>query len=91
MEQQQRLAFSNIMAELYQKPETIKDQWHIVSPLLTELLETTPVGFEGITTMINRHFTNATKYNDVKIQKFELESGLIKLNMYFHKLNASKS
>lgn len=90
MDQKQRIAISSIMTELYQKPEMIKEQWHIVSPLLTELLDTTPQGFEGVTSMINQHFSNAARFSDVKIQKFELESGLIKLNMYFHKLNTSK-
>ncbi|MGV2871624.1 hypothetical protein [Colwellia sp. E150_009] len=90
MEQKQRIALSNIMSELYQKPEMIEEQWHIVSPMLTELIDTTPQGFEGVTSMINKHFTNAAKFSDVKIQKFELESGLIKLNVYFQKLNAFK-
>tara|TARA_R110002050_G_scaffold207481_1_gene343588 strand:+ start:924 stop:1199 length:276 start_codon:yes stop_codon:yes gene_type:complete len=91
MDQKQRIAFSNIMSELYQKPEMIKEQWHIVSPMLTELIDTTPQGFEGVTSMINKHFTNAARFSDVKMKKFELESGLIKLNMYFQKLNRSKS
>lgn len=90
MEQKQRIALSNIMSELYQKPEMIEEQWHIVTPMLTELIDTTPQGFEGVTSMINKHFTHAAKFSDVKIQKFELESGLIKLNVYFQKLNAFK-
>ncbi|WP_159819908.1 hypothetical protein [Colwellia sp. 20A7] len=87
MDQKQRLELINIMHELYQTPTTIEEQWHRVTPLLTEFNATIGQGLEGMASMINKHFTNAEKFKDSKVQKFELESGLIKLNMYFKKLD----
>ncbi|XQW83460.1 hypothetical protein ACOYR1_09860 [Thalassotalea piscium] len=91
MEQQNRLALVNIINTLYETPSIIEEQWHSVTPLLTELMATSPEGFEGMAKMINKHFTNATKFSDVNIQKFELESGLLKLNTYFQKLNGAET
>jgi len=85
MEQKQRLAFLDIVYAIYDEPSLITEQWEVVSPLLAELTATCPEGFEGMVTMINTHFTNAVKFKDVKVQKFELESGLIKLKAYFQK------
>ena len=85
MEQEKRLKFIEIIYTLYDKPALINEQWEVVSPLLAELTSTCPEGFEGLVTMINTHFTNAVKFKDVKVQKFELESGLIKLKAYFQK------
>ena len=85
MEQKNRLDLLYIMYKVYETPSVINEQWDVVSPLLAELTSTCPEGFEGMVTMINTHFTNATKFKDVKVQKFELESGLIKLKAYFQK------
>jgi len=87
MEQEKRLKFIEIIYTLYDKPALINEQWEIVSPLLAELTATSPEGFEGMVSMINTHFTNAVKFKDEKVQKFEIESGLIKLNTYFKKRN----
>ena len=85
MEQKTRLEFLEIIYTIYDKPVLINEQWDIVSPLLAELTSTCPEGFEGMVTMINTHFTNAVKFKDVKVQKFEIESGLLKLKAYFKK------
>ena len=85
MEQKKRLALLDIVYAIYDEPSLITDQWEVVSPLLAELTSTCPEGFEGMVTMINTHFTNAVKFKNVKVQKFELESGLIKLKAYFQK------
>ncbi len=90
MEQQHRLDLINIMATIHETPSIINEQWASASPLLEELSTTAPEGLEGIVAMICTHFNNANKFNDVKVIKFELESGLIKLNRYFQKLNAFK-
>ena len=85
MEQKQRLAFLDIVYAIYDEPSLITEQWEVVSPLLAELTSTCPEGFEGMVTMINTHFTNAVKFKDEKVQKFEIESGLLKLKAYFKK------
>lgn len=87
MEQKHRLNLLEIMATIYETPSVIDEHWEAVTPLLAELIATSPQGFEGVAIMINTHFTNAVKFKDVKVQKFELESGLIKLRAYFQKLN----
>lgn len=87
MEQENRVALIDIMEQLYKDPADIEEQWQKVTPLLTELSASSPDGFAGMTAMINRHFTNATKFKSAKIQQFELESGLLKLKIYFKKLD----
>lgn len=90
MEQQHRLDLINIMATIHETPSIINDHWESVSPLLEELTTTAPAGLEGVVAMICTHFNNALKFNDLKVIKFELESGLIKLNRYLQKLNMTK-
>ncbi len=90
MEQQHRLDLINIMATIHETPSVINDHWDTVSPLLEELTATAPEGLEGMVAMICLHFNNAIKFKDLKVIKFEVESGLIKLNRYFQKLNAFK-
>ena len=88
MEQQHRADLLKMMGTFYETPNDISEHWGTVSPLLTELVETSPEGLEGMAAMICKHFTNAEKFKDSKVKKFELESGLIKLTSYFQKLNA---
>lgn len=88
MEQQHRTDLLKVMGILYETPSAIDEHWVTVSPLLVELTETSPHGLEGMAMMICKHFTNAAKFKDIKVQKFELESGLIKLSAYFHKLSS---
>lgn len=89
MEQKERTELFNIMCTIYETPSVIDEYWETVSPLLVELTATSPEGFKGLTTMICTHFNNAIKFKDEKVKKFELESGLIKLKLYFQKLNLS--
>ncbi|WP_077342355.1 hypothetical protein [Pseudocolwellia agarivorans] len=90
MKQNHRLDLINIMATIHETPSIINDHWDTVAPLLEELVTTAPEGLEGMATMICTHFNNALKFKDLKVVKFELESGLIKLNRYLQKLNAFK-
>ncbi|WP_426357545.1 hypothetical protein ACPUVO_13930 [Pseudocolwellia sp. HL-MZ19] len=90
MEQKNRLELINIMATIHESPSVIHDYWDTVTPLLEELSTTAPEGLEGMAAMICTHFNNAIKFKDLKVIKFELESGLIKLNRYFQKLNSFK-
>lgn len=88
MEQKSRVDLLEIMYKLYEKPSEIVEHWENVTPLLAELTATAPLGFEGMAMMISNHLTNATQFKDSKVQKFELESGLKKLHLYFRKLNS---
>jgi hypothetical protein len=88
MKQKHRLDLINIMATIHETPSIINEQWDTVTPLLEELTTTAPEGLEGVAAMICTHFNNAIKFKDLKVIKFEVESGLIKLNRYFQKLNA---
>ncbi|XPF94953.1 hypothetical protein ACM9HF_02770 [Colwellia sp. RE-S-Sl-9] len=90
MQQNHRLTLIQIMATIHETPSIIHEHWETVSPLLVELIDTAPEGLEGMAAMICTHFNNAIKFKDLKVVKFELESGLIKLNRYFQKLNAFK-
>ena len=87
MTQEKNLKLLEIMHLMHNDPTEIEAQWEIVLPLLNELVDTSPDGFEGTVNMINTHFNNAIKFNNVKVQQFELESGLIKLKTYLQKLN----
>lgn len=75
------------MQTIYDTPSEIEKHWQVATPLLAELTASSPQGLEGMATMICTHFNNALKFKDVKVQKFELESGLIKLKTYFQRLN----
>lgn len=88
MEQQSRLDLLKVMGTIFEDLSTLDVHWAVVPPLLAELTATSPQGLEGMASMISTHFINAEKFNDEKIKKFELESGLIKLKTYFQKLNA---
>ncbi|WP_028865909.1 hypothetical protein [Psychromonas aquimarina] len=89
MEQKKCLELLNIMSTIYETPDVMDEYWEQVTPLLKALTAAAPQGLEGTAMMISTHFTNAAKFKDVKVQKFELESGLIKLKTYFQKLNSS--
>lgn len=91
MKQQNRLALIELMGIIHESPSTLNEQWGNATPLLEELTATVPEGLEGMVTMICAHFNNALKFNDLKVVKFELESGLIKLNRYFQKLNVTQT
>jgi len=90
MEQAHRIDLLDIMSRIYQKPQSLDEHWDTVSPLLAELSDTAPEGLEGMASMICTHLNNAVKFNDEKVKKFELESGLIKLQSYLQKLNTFK-
>jgi len=45
--------------------------------LLDELSETAPEGLEGMASMICTHLNNAVKFNDEKVNKFELATLLL--------------
>ena len=87
MAQDKNLKLLEIMHLMHNDPTEIETQWEIALPLLNELVDTAPDGFEGMVNMINTHFNNALKFNSVKVQQFELESGLIKLKAYLQKLS----
>jgi hypothetical protein len=86
MEQKHRADLLKIIGRIYETPSIIDEHWHTVPPLLAELTATAPQGYEGMATMISRHFNNANKFNDLKVKKFELESGLLMLKRYLQKL-----
>jgi len=88
MTQEKNLKLLEIMHSIYNEPAEIETQWKIALPLLNELVDTAPDGFEGMVNMISKHFNNAIKFKSVKVQQFELESGLIKLKAYLQKLRA---
>ncbi|GAA6171755.1 hypothetical protein NBRC116592_14250 [Colwellia sp. KU-HH00111] len=89
MEAQHRRELLDLMEFIYKTPSAIEEHWPKVSDLLIELADTSPQGFEGMATMICKHFNNAAKFKNVSVQKFELESGLIKLSSYFQKVKTS--
>ncbi len=77
MEQEHRADLLKVMGRIYETPSIMDEYWHTVPPLLAELTATAPQGLEGLATMITLHFNNAAKFNDLKVKKFELESGLL--------------
>jgi len=87
MAQDKNLELLEVMHSIQEDPTEIETQWDIALPLLNELVDNAPDGFEGMVNMINTHFNNALKFNNVKVQQFELESGLIKLKVYLQKLS----
>ncbi len=80
MEQQHQQTLTQLVNDVYNKPDLIED-------LLKDLLASAPAGFEGMATMIHSHFVNGLKSTNPNIQKFELESGLLKLKPYFQRIN----
>ena len=88
MTQEKNLKLLEIMRLIHKEPTEIEAQWGIALPLLNELVDAAPDGFKGMVSMINTHFNNAIKFKNLKVQQFELESGLIKLNGYLQKVNA---
>ncbi|CAM4253698.1 hypothetical protein [Pseudoalteromonas ostreae] len=87
MEQQHQQTLTNLVYDIYEDPTKIDEHQELIQPLLSDLIATAPVGFEGMATMINTHISNGFKFKNPKIQKFELESGLLKLKTYFQKIN----
>ncbi|AQQ01372.1 hypothetical protein B0W48_17315 [Pseudoalteromonas aliena] len=87
MEQQNQQTLTNLIYDIYENPTFIEDHQPLIQPLLNDLITTAPEGFEGMATMINTHISNGFKFKNPKIQKFELESGLLKLKTYFQKVN----
>ena len=87
MEQQSQQTLTNLVYDIYEDPTLIEEYKMFIKPLLSDLVATAPAGFEGMATMINTHIYNGFKFKNPKIQKFELESGLLKLKTYFQKIN----
>ncbi|MBB1392199.1 hypothetical protein [Pseudoalteromonas sp. SG44-4] len=87
MEQQNQQTLTNLVYDNYEDLALIEDHQVLIQPLLSDLVATAPEGFEGMATMINTHISNGFKFKNPKIQKFELESGLLKLKTYFQKVN----
>lgn len=87
MEQKKQNTLTNLVYDIYETPTLIEEHRPLIQPLLIDLLATAPDGFEGMATMINTHISNGFKFKNPKIQKFELESGLLKLKTYFQKIN----
>ncbi|BED90897.1 hypothetical protein PspMM1_33650 [Pseudoalteromonas sp. MM1] len=87
MEQQNQQTLTNLVYDIYENPTLIEEHQVLINPLLSDLVATAPAGLEGMATMINTHISNGFKFKNPKIQKFELESGLLKLKTYFQKIN----
>ena len=87
MEQQNQQTLTNLVYDIYENPTLIEEHQVLIMPLLGDLVASAPAGFEGMATMINTHISNGFKFKNPKIQKFELESGLLKLKTYFQKIN----
>ncbi|MBH0079371.1 hypothetical protein [Pseudoalteromonas sp. NZS11] len=87
MEQQSQQTLTNLVYDIYEDPTLIEEHQVLINPLLSDLVATAPAGFEGMAAMINTHISNGFKFKNPKIQKFELESGLLKLKTYFQKIN----
>ena len=87
MEQQHQQTLTNLVYDIYEEPTKIEEHQELIQLLLSDLVATAPAGFEGIATMINTHISNGFKFKNPKIQKFELESGLLKLKTYLQKIN----
>jgi len=87
MEQQNQQTLTNLVYDIYENPTLIEEHQVLIKPLLSDLVATAPAGFEGMAAMINTHISNGFKFKNPKIQKFELESGLLKLKTYFQKIN----
>jgi len=87
MEQQSQQSLTNLVYDIYEDPTLIEEHQVLINPLLSDLVATAPAGFEGMAMMINTHISNGFKFKNPKIQKFELESGLLKLKTYFQKIN----
>ena len=86
MEQQSQQTLTNLVYDIYEDPALIEEHQVLINPLC-DLVASAPAGFEGMATMINTHISNGFKFKNPKIQKFELESGLLKLKTYFQKIN----
>ena len=87
MEQQHQQTLTQLVNDVYNKPDLIEEHQVLIQPLLKDLVASAPAGFEGMATMIHSHFVNGLKSTNPNIQKFELESGLLKLKTYFQKIN----
>ncbi|MEZ7276545.1 hypothetical protein LY624_20875 [Pseudoalteromonas sp. N1230-9] len=87
MEQQHQQTLTQLVNDVYNKPDLIEEHQPLIEPLLTDLVSNAPSGFEGMAAMINTHISNGFKFKNPKIQQFELESGLLKLKTYFQKIN----
>ena len=87
MEQQHQQTLTQLVNDVYNKPDLIEEHQPLIEPLLKDLVAFAPAGFEGMATMIHSHFANGLKSTNPNIQKFELESGLLKLKTYFQKIN----
>jgi hypothetical protein len=86
MEEVNFSALIDLVHDVYEDPSLIEEKQELLAPMLDRLIASAPEGFEGMAAMINTHISNALKFKSPNVQKFELESGLIKLNTYCRKL-----
>jgi hypothetical protein len=85
MEEIKQKSLIDLVNEVYQDVTLMEEHQKLIEPMLTELVANAPDGFEGMATMINTHISNSFKFKSPNVQKFEIESGLIKLKMYIKK------
>ena len=85
MEEIKQKSLIDLVNEIYQDLTLIEEHQKLIEPMLTELVADAPEGFEGMATMINTHISNSFKFKSPNVQKFEIESGLMKLNTYVKK------
>ena len=85
MEEIKQKSLIDLVNEIYQDLTLIEEHQKLIEPMLTELVADAPEGFKSMATMINTHISNSFEFKSPKVQKFEIESGLIKLNTYVKK------
>lgn len=88
MEHEEHIALLNLMGSIFETPSVLEENIDKIPPQLAQLVATAPTGLEGMAKMISTHFTHAIQYKAANVQKFELESGLIKYQTYLRKLAA---
>ena len=88
MQHEERTQLINLLTAMLEDENIINEQWVLVLPLLKQVNEIVPQGFEGTVAMFNNHFNRVAELKASKIKQFEIESGLIKLKMYFKRLDA---
>jgi hypothetical protein len=86
MEHEEHIALLNLMGSIFETPSLLAENVDKIPPQLEQLVASAPTGLEGMAKMISVHFTHAFQSKAANVQKFELESGLIKYQTYLRKL-----
>ncbi|MBJ7554733.1 hypothetical protein [Marinomonas spartinae] len=86
MEEVNFSVFVKLLRDVYEDPSLIEEKQESLVSMMDGMMASVPEGFEGMAAMIKTHISNAFKFKSPNVQKFELESGLIKLNTYCRKL-----